>query len=111
LPAQDEHVAILVAGPGFVTVEHQLDMCLGLLPQVPDLLDDARDLADAEILLLLLATLAGQARKVGLDQRPELCRIERTGDHERYVAGIAKPVLVERERLVGVGLRDVARLE
>src|SRR5205814_8906191 len=61
--AEDEHVAVLVAGPGLVAVEHQLDPRLGLLTQVPRALDHPARAADAEVLLLLLAALARQDRK------------------------------------------------
>jgi hypothetical protein len=83
---------------------------LGSEPSFPGSLDHAGRAPDAEILLLLLAAVGGQAREVGLDQRAQAIKIDHADDHEQEVAGIAEPVLVERERLVGVDLGDVGRL-
>src|ERR1051325_2750835 len=109
--AEDVQVAIAVARPGLVAVEQDLDPRLGLLAEHPGLLDHAADLANPEVLLLLVAPLRRQARQVGLDQRPEPRRVARTDDDEGEVGRVAEAILVEREGLGGVELVDVGRAD
>ena len=82
---------------------------LGLDALVHDLVDDALRRRAAVVAEGFLPAERRQATEVLLDERLERQRVDIADEHEREVARVGKPVLVEGERLLRIHLGERRR--